>query len=268
KRRVSTRRSLLGDLRRAGIASGDAVMVHASVKSLGIIDGGAASFIGALQDAVTGDGILAMPALSDAVDDGVGYEYDPETTPIVKWIGVLPKLFWKFPDVVRSACPTHSVLAWGRDARNFISQTNPYDCFAPDGPWAKLRDRNGKILLVGSRSIDSNTFIHACESWYATYMESVMVRVLGSGSHAEVNYPGGCRGGWYHLGRLAPYFQMIERDGLVCDVKIGDADVVLIEAGRLAEAMKSYLADDPALLLHKSGCGNCAKTRSRIRPDR
>ena len=212
---------LLADFRRGGIVPGDKVMVHASVRSLGRISGGAQSVISALQRAVGENGILAMPALSDTYDDAGCFEYDPATTPVVPWIGVLPRIFRETPGVVRSANPTHSVLAWGKDAVRFVDQSDPYDCFAPDGPWAKLREQNGKILLIGESAVDSNTFLHACEAWYNFYLESIVVRVRGAGKKTEIHFPGGCRGNWYHLGVEAPYFQKLATMKLVHSFPVG-----------------------------------------------
>ncbi len=257
--------ALFQGFRAAGVKENDCVMLHASLSSLGRVRGGAPTVIAALQKAVGDGGILAMPALSNTVDAPGDFEFDPATTPIVEWIGVMPRTFWKMPGVLRSANPTHSVLAWGRNAAHFIAQQDPYDCFAPDGPWAKLRDGNGKILLVGENAVDSNTFLHACEAWYTTYMESIVVRVKGVGKVKEFHYPGGCRGNWYHLGKEAKYFQKLVADGIVHTAKIGESAVTVFNAEELARAMQKYLVADPALLLHHDNCGNCAKLRSRIK---
>lgn len=257
-----TQEKLAAEFRRAGLHAGDRVMLHASLKAFGYVEGGAPTVIRALQQVLGEQGILAMPALSDTVDDETGTPFDPETTPIVSWIGVFPTVFWKMPGVFRSKNPTHSVLAWGASAREFLHQENPYDCFAPDGPWAKLRDSHGKILLVGN-SVDSNTFLHACEAWYNGYLENVMVQVKGLPSQREIHFPGGCRGGWYHLGKAAPYFQRLTALGLVETVQVGLAEIVMMDAWELAGAMRRMFAENPGILLHSGGCRVCAKLRAR-----
>jgi aminoglycoside N3'-acetyltransferase len=46
-----TRESLNRDLRNIGVAEGDRVIVHTSMRSLGWVNGGAVAYIQALQDA-------------------------------------------------------------------------------------------------------------------------------------------------------------------------------------------------------------------------
>ena len=40
---------LVGDLKRLGVAPGDVVMVHASLRAVGPVDGGAAGLVAALE---------------------------------------------------------------------------------------------------------------------------------------------------------------------------------------------------------------------------
>ena len=51
---------LCDDLRRLGIEPGDVVMVHASLRAIGPVDGGAAGVVAALDEAVGPSGTLLM----------------------------------------------------------------------------------------------------------------------------------------------------------------------------------------------------------------
>ena len=85
------------------------------------------------------------------------------------------------------------------------------------------------------------------------------------GNLSEIpHYPGGCRGGWYKLGRKAEYFVKLQARGIFRETRIGKAAVNVCNAGELADAMREMFAADPAILLHKSGCADCARLRSRI----
>ena len=53
--------------------------------------------------------------------------------------------------------------------------------------------------------------------------------------------------------------------GLVHTVKAGPSVITLYEADKLAAAMKEIFEKDPAILLHKSGCRDCARIRSNIK---
>ena len=249
-------------LRELGVKTGDRIMVHSSYKSFGGFEKGPQGVIQALQESVGFEGILAMPALSDCCDGGFSGVYDKETTPVEKWVGIIPEMFRKTEGVCRSEHPTHSVCAWGKEAQMFLKQKDPYDCFAPDGPWGKLAER-GKIVFLGE-SVGGNTFLHACEAWYNTYLDAIEAEVNGRKVRIS-NYPGGCRGNWYKKGRTAPYYLKLQEMGLVHTVKAGPSVITLYEADKLAAAMKEIFENDPAILLHKSGCRDCARIRSNIK---
>ena len=72
-------------------------------------------------------------------------------------------------------------------------------------------------------------------------------------------------GGWYKLGRNAAYFRKLKQLGIVRETVVGQAVLTMFHARELADAMRGLLAEDPALLLHKSGCRDCAKHRAVIR---
>ncbi len=251
-------------LRELGIKPGDTVFLHASLSAFGHLEGGAEALAGAFEDAVTEDGIFAMPAFSDCVEGGMRGAYDPEETLPDDWIGKVSVAFWKMPGVLRSAHPTHSVLAWGNGAAEYLSQEEPYDCFAKDGPFGKLVSRDGWIVCTGS-GITSLTFIHYCEARYNTYLDgtTALVRDGDGVKHVTVsNYPGGCRGGWYKLGFDAPYLKELFARNIFESVRVGGAMVYAVRARKLEEAMKEIFAKDPFILLHKDGCRECARFRA------
>ena len=245
-----------------GIKAGDTVMVHSSYSSFGGFEKGVPGVIEALQETVGSSGILAMPAFSDCCDGGFSGIYAKDHTPVEKWIGIIPEIFRQSRDVQRSDHPTHSVCAWGEKAQEFLFQQDPYDCFAPDGPWAKIA-AGGKILFLGE-SVGGNTFLHACECWFNSYLESIEAEVDGRMVTIS-NYPGGCRGAWYGLGRNAPYFLKLKEMGIVHEAMAGPAKLTCYDGRELADAMKKIFKEDPAILLHKSGCRECAKQRSLIK---
>lgn len=255
-------------LHRLGVAAGDVLMVHSSLKSFGKVDGGADTVIDALLESVTEEGILAMPAFTDCESGSPNPPYDPAVSPVEKWVGIVPETFRRRNGVKRSIHPTHSVCACGKRAEEFLHSETPYDTFAEDSPWGKLLRYDGKILFLGE-SIGGNTFLHAAEAWFAGYLDKTFAEVaLPGGGRKQVlvtNYPGGCRGGWYKLGRNAAYFRKLKQLGIVRETVVGQAVLTMFHARELADAMRGLLAEDPALLLHKSGCRDCAKHRAVIR---
>src|SRR5919202_3928572 len=67
-----SRRQLADDFRAAGVAPGDTVMVHASVRAVGDIAGGPDQIHLALKDVLTPDGTLIMYASCPRYYDEVG----------------------------------------------------------------------------------------------------------------------------------------------------------------------------------------------------
>src|SRR3989442_210609 len=59
-RDVLTAQQLITDLQRLGVAAGAAVMVHASLRAVGPVEGDAAGIVGALDAAVGPNGTLLM----------------------------------------------------------------------------------------------------------------------------------------------------------------------------------------------------------------
>src|SRR6266478_7506274 len=69
---MRTRDELAADLRKLGLASGDVVMVHASVRAVGEVAGGPDEIHLALKDALTAEGTLLMYASCPRYFDEVG----------------------------------------------------------------------------------------------------------------------------------------------------------------------------------------------------
>ena len=250
-----------------GIKTGDMIMVHSSLKSLGHIIGGAMTMIEALEETVGHDGILAMPGLVSCADGGSRPPYNPVTSPIEPWVGIIPETFRKSAGVLRSVHPTHSVCAWGKNAAEFLSSSEPMNVFAQDGPWGKLLMRGGKLVFIGE-AISGNTFLHATEAWILGYLDETCAWVEtpdgGKEQRFISNYPGGCRGGWYGKGRNAPYYQKLMEMGVPHAVQVGKGTITTMDAHELFHAMQCIFKEDPFILLHKSGCGDCARIRGKI----
>ena len=109
-----------------------------------------------------------------------------------------------------------------------------------------------------------NTFLHACEAWFVGYLDEIQAEVDGR-LVTITNYPGGCRGNWYGKGRQAPWDVKLRERNIVQESNAGSAVITVMEAARTAAAMKEIFKKDPAVLLHKSGCRDCARIRSKIK---
>ncbi|MDN2713601.1 AAC(3) family N-acetyltransferase [Janthinobacterium sp. SUN120] len=163
-----TRAGLAADLARLGIAPGDTLFVHSSLKSLGYVEGGAPAVIAALQDAVGPQGALLLPAYylpggtvhaACAMPD---YVFDPRRHGT--HMGRLPEAFLASPGVRRSIHPTHSVCALGRHAADLTeAHHRAPSIFGMGSPWQRfIGCDHAKVLGLGI-SMGPVTFYHALE---------------------------------------------------------------------------------------------------------
>ncbi len=153
-------------LRRLLVQPGDTIMVHASWRANNGFRGSPLDFIAALKKVVGRDGLLTMTSLpyhneSSAEFLSRGHPMDVRRTP--SRMGLLTEVFRRDREVVRSLSPSHPILAWGRDAADFVAghEDTPIP-FGPESPFGRLLESDGKILLVDA-PYSSITFTHFLE---------------------------------------------------------------------------------------------------------
>jgi aminoglycoside 3-N-acetyltransferase len=174
---VYSRSQLADDLRALGVAPGDTVMLHASVRAIGEIAGGPDQIHLALKDALTAEGTLMMYASCPRYYDEVGRgcltpeqelellntlpPFDPETARAARDNGALVELLRTYPG---SRVNRHVArfVVWGRLADDLIA-TQPWNfAFGRESALERFLERDGKILLLGSDH-DAVTFLHYAE---------------------------------------------------------------------------------------------------------
>lgn len=155
-----TKADLQSDLRKMGVRPDDTVLIHTSMKAIGMVEGGADAVIDAFCEYLT-DGLFLVPTHTWATVNADNPVYDVRTSePCIGW---LPRTAAKRPDGVRSLHPTHSIWAHGRDAEAFVrGEEKAGSPGAPGFCWDKLADMGAKILLIGV-SHNRNTFIHSVD---------------------------------------------------------------------------------------------------------
>ena len=174
-----TKARLIEDLKSEGLGSGETVIVHSSLSSLGWVCGGPVTLIQALMDIITNKGNIVMPAHSGDYTEPSYWKnppvdeswwntireempaYQPEITPC-RGVGVIPETFRKFPDVIRSSHPAVSFTAWGNESEYITSEHSLENSLGPNSPLGKLYNLKGKVLLIGVNH-NSNTSLHLAE---------------------------------------------------------------------------------------------------------
>jgi aminoglycoside 3-N-acetyltransferase len=174
---MNSRRRLSADLRALGVAPGDVVMAHASMRAVGEIAGGPDEIHLALKDALTAEGTLLMYAGCPRYFDEVGRgnlspeeeaevletlpPFDADTARAARDNGTLVEFLRSYPG---SRVNRHVArfVAWGKQTEYLLSR-QPWDyAFGRDSALDRFVTLDGKILLLGCDH-DNVTFLHYAE---------------------------------------------------------------------------------------------------------
>ncbi len=172
---------LAGDLRRLGVGAGDLLMVHASLRAVGPVDGGADGILDALEAVVGPEGTLLMTLgarddwswvnerpeeeRADLLRDAEPFEC--ETTPADPDVGVLAEVFRRRPATKVSDHPEGRFGATGRLAERLVEDVPWDDYYGPGSPLERFVEAGGRVLRLGAGP-DTLTVLH-----YAEYLAPV-----------------------------------------------------------------------------------------------
>jgi aminoglycoside 3-N-acetyltransferase len=170
-------KELANDFRKLGIAPGDTVLLHASVRAVGEVAGGPDSIHLALKAALTLEGTLMMYASCPRYYDEVGRgnltpeqeeelrnklpHFDPLTARSDRDNGTLVEFLRTYPGSRVNSHVARFVF-WGRQTEYLISRQPWNYAFGSDSPLERFLKLNGKIVLLGSDH-DAVTFLHYVE---------------------------------------------------------------------------------------------------------
>lgn len=167
---------LVDDLRRLGVADGDLLMPHASLRRIGPVEGGADGVLDALEAAVGPAGTLFM-TLGARDDWGWVNErteadrpellrdaepFDHLTTPADPDNGVLAEVFRTRPGTIVTDHPEGRFGASGRLAHELLDD-DPWDhYYGPGSALERFVRGGGRVLRMGA-DLDTVTVIHHAE---------------------------------------------------------------------------------------------------------
>lgn len=155
-----TKQDVFAFLKEMGITKTDTVLVHSSMRSLGVVEGGCDGLIDAFK-AYLSEGLFVVPSHTwDRVNKDNPLFDVQKTMPCT---GALCTVAVGRSDGVRSLHPTHSVVAFGKRAEEFVKGEETATTPTPHGGvWDRLYDEHAKILLIGIGH-ERNTYFHAVD---------------------------------------------------------------------------------------------------------
>lgn len=156
-------------------------MVHASLRAIGPVDGGADGVLGGLEQAVGADGTLLMILGAEIEHEWVNQRpepdrarslatvspFDPAAAPALPEVGTLAEVFRCLPGTRVTDNPSGRFGARGRLASAFLRDA-PWDNYYGAGsPLDRFCAAGGRVLRLGA-SLDTTTVLH-----YAEYLAAV-----------------------------------------------------------------------------------------------
>jgi len=257
---------LANDLARAGIAPGDHLIVHSSLRAVGRAENGAATVLDALLAAVGPHGNLMVPTYTYSLPvwNADPFDYGGSASRV----GTLTEAVRARPGSIRSFHPTHSVCVIGPDAEAITTNHLHSTPIGRRSPFDRMLARNAKILMLGTHQ-DTNSSLHLCEvlaglpyvdvafnddydyemAWFFNEQRQI--------EYAELHEIPGCSRGFRAIE------EPLARAGVLRQVQLGDATSQLLEMRALVGASIPILQREPTLLLcHIENCAICPRRRA------
>jgi aminoglycoside 3-N-acetyltransferase len=245
-----TLNDLVAGFRSLGVEAGDTMLVHSSYKSFGPVDGGPQTVIRALELALDtdGDGTLIMPTFN--FDFNKGQAWDVRTTP--SKMGVLTEVVRQDPRARRVFHPFYSFAILGKHAE-MLGNLRYKSAYERNSVFGKLRDLDGKIMVIGLSYNDSMTFFHHIEQ-----MEGVDYRFLKQFTGQVTDAEGTTYTDTFEmlvrdidkgvLTMVDPMGNLMEEQGVIKSAQIGEAAVKLMKANEAYAFTAREMRRDPHLL--------------------
>jgi aminoglycoside 3-N-acetyltransferase len=139
-------------------------MIHASLRAVGPVVGGANSVLEALLDVLGPEGTAVAyvdfePFYEGDEDPGDIPVFDKRTARAARDHGVLHETLRNWPGALRSDHPDAGVVALGKLAE-WLTATQPFNYgYGPGSPFDKVVRANGRVLMLGA-PLDTIILLH------------------------------------------------------------------------------------------------------------
>jgi len=242
-----TKQEIAAGLREMGLKTGDKVLMHSSLSSLGQVEGGPDAVIDAFLEVLGAGGTLLVPVFGA--------------------LGILTETVKKRPGAVTSSAPVGTLAALGKDAEALLrDHWKALTAHGEGTPFTRLAEMDGYVCLLGVDQ-DRNTSLHGIEALLELPYLGEAVETFTSPEGETVTrtykyYPGPHRN---FIG-LDRFFR---EAGVMKTARIGNAQVRLMKAKEMFRVGLELGKKDPAFALcDNPACAACVKQRAAIFADR
>ncbi len=192
--------ALAADLGALGVRPGDLLFLHASLRRIGPVEGGALGVIDAVERAIGPDGTLVMILGATNEWDWVNAHpeheraglladsepFDNATTPVLPEVGVLAEVLRTMPGTLVNDHPEGRFAARGRLAHELLDGLPWHDYYGPGSALERFVTSGGRVLRLGADP-DTVSVLHFAE-YCADVPDTVRIR-----RHRRVLGPDGPR---------------------------------------------------------------------------
>ncbi len=251
---VLTQDRIVADLKSLGVRSGDVLMLHSSLRSLGYVVGAAATVVDALLEILGSAGTLVGPSFNYETAQAPDFVFDPLNTP--SDMGAIADEIRRRAGNARSRHLTHSVSAIGRHAETIVTAGGK-SAWSMDGPLGAVFKLDGRFLLLGV-TYQSFTAFHLLEVAFRLRFRKIdtlrrrlrrpdgsLIPFDSTVYLRDVGYPG------YDFNRAG---QAMEDAGVTSVAPVGNAVARLIPARPMREFASPRVQRDPDYLLQRGSC--------------
>lgn len=233
---------LKANFQKLGIAKGDVLLVHSSYKSFGGIEGGPQVVIEALKSILTKEGTLIVPTFNYDFCNGI--PYDVKKTP--SKMGIISELVRNDSNSKRTLDPVFSFSIIGKHM-DYLANLRYEHSFGFNSIFAKLRELDAKIMIIGLSYNASLTFFHHIEE-----MEGCDYRYFKEFSGKITNYDDVTANGKIVIfvrdrvrgveNSVDKMGFIMEHEGIIKKTIVGNSEIKIMKANdvyrRTAEEMK------------------------------
>ncbi len=255
-----------------GISNGHSIIHHGSWRAIRQALGDELDldeWFGALEERLGMDGSLVVPTFTYCFKRSQGdYEiFDPGRSQAK--IGALADAFWRHPEVIRTASPTHSFAIWGAITRDISADNSPTSPLGRGSVLDWLAYQENSYILLAGVDFSSLSFGHYLEVLasvpWVDYSPWEYMHVLPIGASVHGDQPlceiPGCAKGFLELQKE------MEQQGLIQPILINSVNFFYIPIKCLLDFGIQFFRENAfRLLCPAETCVPCDARRRKFLP--